>query len=267
MARLLVVISCALLLSLLFAKSGSGQQITSQLPNMSTGRQPGSIDSSTTTRSQRADERTLEISRQPDGQPPTHNEKEIVAPRSFKPSEDEASFYRDSKTEPEQQPIGRAPYLGIRIAETSECFLGNEEHALEVLSVRPGSPAAKAGLNATAGFSAPGSIVAAILTPVGLAAHALLHRAGMPGYSHDLIVGVNDHRVHNKAELDRELNKLKPGDSAYINIVHPLPSGSHQTSRVFITVGEWRTEAPLESAGRSMGPATFDSSGNVSYAY
>ena len=265
MTRLLGVIGCALLLSLLFAKSGSGQQITSQLPNTPTDGQPGRSDSHKTIRSQQTDEPALEISRQPDGRPPTHNE--IMAPRAFKPSEDEASFDRDLKTDPEQHPVGRAPYLGIRIAETSECLLGNEEHALEVLSVRPGSPAAKAGLNATAGFSAPASIAAAMFIPIGLAAHALLHRAGMPGYGNDLIIGVNDHRVHDKTELDRELSKLKPGDSAYINIVHPLPSGSHQTLRVFITVGEWRTEAPLESAGRTMGPATFDSSGNVSYAY
>lgn len=265
MARLLGVVSCALILSLLFAKSGSAQQITSQLPNTSTGAQPGTIDSSTTIRSQQADERALEISRQPDGRTPTHNE--VVAPRAFKPSEDEASSDRDWKTEPEQHHVGRAPYLGIRIAEISECILGNEEHALEILSVRPGSPAAKAGLNATAGFSAPASIASALFIPIGLAAHALLHRAGMPGYGNDLIIGVNDHRVHDKTELDRELSKLKPGDSAYINIVHPLPSGSHQTWRVFVTVGDWLTEAPLESAGRSMGPATFDSSGNVSYAY
>ena len=265
MARLLGLISCALLLCLLFAESGSGQQITGQLPNTSVGGRAGTSDSGTAIRSQQADERALEISRQPVGQQPRHNE--TVAPRTFKRSEDEASFDRDLKPEPEQHPVAPAPYLGIRIAETSECLLGNEEHALEVLSVRPGSPAAKAGLNATAGFSAPASIAAAMFIPIGLAAHALLHRAGMPGYSHDLIIGVNDHRVHDKTELDRELSKLKPGDSAYINIVHPLPSGSHQTSRVFITVGEWRTEAPLESAGRSLGPATFDSSGNVSYAY
>jgi PDZ domain len=263
MARLPGVISCALILSLLFAKSGSAQQITSQLPN--TGEQPGTIDSSTTIRSQQTDERALEISRQPGGQPPTHNE--ILAPRAFKQSEDEASFDRDLKTEPEKHAAGRTPYLGIRIAETSECILGNEVHSLEVLSVRPGSPAAKAGLNGNPGFSAPASIASAIFLPIGLAAHVLLHRAGMPGYSHDLIIGVNDHRVHDKGELDRELSKLKPGDSAYINIVHPLLSGSHQTLRLFLTVGEWRTEAPLESAGNSMGPATFDSSGNVSYAY
>jgi hypothetical protein len=265
MARLIGVISCALILSLLFAKSGSGQQITSQLPNTNTGGQPGTIDSSTTLRSQNADEPALEISRQPGGQRPTHNE--IVAPRAFKPSEDRASSGLDLRTEPEQNTVGRAPYLGIRIAETSRCVLGNEEHALEVLSVRPGSPAAKAGLNANGGFSAPASIASAIFIPIGLAAHALLHRAGMPGYGNDLIIGVNDHRVHDKTELDQELSKLKPGDSAYINIVHPLPSGSHQTWRIFLTVGDWRTEAPLGSAGRSMGPATFDSNGNVSYAY
>jgi hypothetical protein len=265
MARLLGLIGCALLVCLLLAKSGSGQQITGQLPNTSTRGQPGTNDPGTTIRSQPANEGTLEIWRQPNGQPPTRNE--VVAPRAFKPSEDEASFDRDLKPEPERRPFGRAPYLGIRIAETSECILGNEEHTLEVLSVRPGSPAAKAGLNASAGFNAPSSIAAAIFVPIGLAAHALLHRAGMPGYGHDLIIGVNDRRVHDKTELDRELSKLKPGDSAYINIVHPLPSGSHQTSRVFITVGEWRTEAPLESAGRSLGPATFDSSGNVSYTY
>ena len=264
MARLLGI-SCALILSLLLAKTGSGQQITSQLPNTSNGGQPGTIDSSTTIRSQNADDRSLEISPQPDGQPPTHNE--TVAPRAFKQSEDEASFDRGLKTEPEQHSVDRAPYLGIRIAEISECILGNEEHALEILSVRPGSPAAKAGLNATAGFTAPASIASAIFLPIGLAAHALLHRAGMPGYGNDLIIGVNDHRVHDKTALDRELSKLKPGHSAYINIVHPLPSGSHQTLRIFLTVGEWRTDAPLESAGHSMGPAAFDSSGNVSYAY
>jgi hypothetical protein len=265
MARLLGVISCALFLSLLLAESGSGQQITSQLPNTSTGGQSATTDTSTTIRPQNAEEHALEISRQPGGQPPT--QEEIVAPRGFKPSEDQASLGHDWNTEPQQSTVGRAPYLGIRIAETSECVLGNEVHALEVLSVRPGSPAAKAGLNANAGFSAPASIASAIFIPIGLAAHALLHRAGMPGYSHDLLIGVNDHRVHDKTELDRELSKLKPGDSAYINIVHPLPSGSHQTLRLFLTVGEWRTEAPMESAGRSMGPATFDSSGNVSYAY
>ena len=265
MARLLGVISCALILSLLFAKSGSAQQITNQLPNTPTGGQPGTIDSSATIRSQSADERSLEISRQPGDQPPAHDEN--LAQRAFKPSEDEASTDRDLKTEPEEHTVGRAPYLGIRIAETSECILGHEEHTLEVLSVRPGSPAAKAGLNANAGFSAPASIASAIFIPIGLAAHALLQRAGMPGYGHDLIIGVNDHRVHDQTELDRELSKLKPGDSAYINILHQLPSGSHQTLRVFITVGEWRTEAPLESSGRSLGPATFDSSGNVSYAY
>ena len=265
MARLVGVISCVLILSVLFASGGSAQPITSPLPKTSTGGTPGKIGSSSAISSQNADERTLELSRQPDGQPPTHNEK--VGSHAFKPSEDDAQFDRDLKTEPEQHTVGRAPYLGIRIAEISECILGSEEHALEVLSVRPGSPAAKAGLNARAGFSAPASIASAIFLPIGLAAHALLHRAGMPGYGNDLIIGVNDRRVHDKTELDQELSKLKPGDSAYINIVHPLPSGSHQTSRVFITVGDWRTEAPLESAGRSMGPATFDSSGNVSYAY
>src|SRR5215813_1535465 len=107
MARLLGLVSCALLLSLLFARSGSGQQITGQLPNTSTGGQPGTIDSSTTIRSQPADDRTLEISRQPDGQAPTHNE--IVAPRTFKPSEDEASFDRDLKTEPDLHTVGPAP--------------------------------------------------------------------------------------------------------------------------------------------------------------
>jgi len=263
MARLLSVLSGALILCLLFAESGFGQQITGQRSDTSTGGQPGTTDSSTTIRSQGTGEGTLELSRQPGGQPPTHDEN--VAPRAFKPSEDEEST--GLKTEPEQNTVGRAPYLGIRIAEISKCILGSEEHALEVLSVRPGSPAAKAGLNANAGFSAPSSVASAIFLPISLAAHALLHRAGMPGYGHDLIIGVNDNRVHDKTELDQELSKLKPGDSAYINIVHPLPSGSHQTLRIFVTVGEWRTEAPLESAGRSMGPASFDSSGNVSYAY
>ena len=88
----------------------------------------------------------------------------------------------------------------------------------------------------------------------------------MPGYSGDLITEER-HRVRDKAEMDQQLSKLKPGDSVYLNLIRPLPSGSHQTLRVVIAVGYWRTEAPPESAGRSIGPASFDSSGNVSYAY
>jgi hypothetical protein len=227
--------------------------------------QAGTSDSSRTIGPQQADEHTLEISRQPGGRLPTDDE--IVAPRAFQPSEEVASLDRSFKTEPEQPAVRRTPYLGISIAENSECLLGHEEHTLEVLSVCPGSPADKAGLNSTGGFSAPKSLAAAIFTPIGLAAHALLNRAGMPGYSGDLIIGVNDHRVHDKAELDRELRKLKPGDSAYLNILRPLLTGSHQTLRLFIKIGEWGTEAPLESAGPSIGPASFDSHGNVSYAY
>lgn len=266
MARLLSVVCCALFFSLLPAQSGYSQQITNQLPNPPTGGQPDSatIGSNATIHSQPADDRTLEISRQPDSQRPTNNE--IAAPRSFRPSEDEASLDDNLRTEPEQHTKRQAPYLGITVAETDKCFLGNEEHGLEVLSVSIGSPAAKAGLNARGGFSAPKSIAGAIFIPIGLAAHALLHRAGMPGYSSDLIIGVNDHRVRDKAELDRELSMLKPGDSVNLNIIRPLPSGSHQTLRVVIAVGYWRTETTPESAG-SIGPASFDSSGNVSYAY
>lgn len=302
MARILGVVSCVLL-SLLVVKSSSGQQIPNPLPSTSVDERPDAnpthapaiagqrddcrpgaacgekrlngpngkmssqgeeADSSRTIGPQEADERTLEIWQQPDGRRPTHNE--IGATRAFQPSEDVASLDRNFEIERERPRVRRTPYLGITIAENSECLLGHEEHTLEVLSVRPGSPAEKAGLNSTAGFSTPKSIAAAIFTPIGLAAHALLHRAGMPGYSGDLIIGVNDHRVHDKVELDRELSKLKPGDSAYLNIVRPLPTGSHQTLRACITVGDWRTES-AGSAGRSIGAASFDSSGNVSYAY
>jgi hypothetical protein len=304
MARILGVLSCALLLSLLLAKSSSGQQVSDQqsntvrgeeldprsspvpaiapqfnpctsgdpacdgasssIPSSEISSQAETNDSSRTIGPQQADEHMLEISRQPDGQPPKLDETE--APRALRPSEDLASLERDSEPEPESA-TSPTPYLGITLAENTKCLLGHEEHTLEVLSVYPGSPADKAGLNAKAKFSAPQSVAAAIFIPIGLAAHALLHRAGMPGYSGDLIVGVNDHRVHDKAELDRELRKLKPGDTAYLNILRPLVTGSHQTLRLTITIGEWRSEAPLASAGRAMGPASFDPNGNVRYAY
>ena len=100
MARLLGVMSCALLLSLLLAKSSPGQQISNQLPHASIGGQTDSatIGSSGTIRSQPADERTLVIAPQPGDQPPTHSE--IVAERVFRPSEDEASLDRNSRLDP-----------------------------------------------------------------------------------------------------------------------------------------------------------------------
>ena len=174
----------------------------------------------------------LEIAPQPSGElQPKINE--IPSARQFKRSENYTAL--DRKFDPNlEQGDGEAPYLGVTVRYTRECYLGQEEHGLEVLNVYPGSPADKAGVK---GY-APPSFAGAMFGPLYGAVSKLFDRAGVVGHGGDLIIAVDDHRVHDDRDLERELRKLKPGDKMYLTVLRPLPGGAHQTLKIAINVGE-----------------------------
>jgi len=61
-------------------------------------------------------------------------------------------------------------------------------------------------------------------------------------HSGDLIVAIDDVRVRSERGLRDELEKLKPGDLAYVTVLRPLPGGVHQTIKIAIELGELRRE-------------------------
>jgi hypothetical protein len=96
---------------------------------------------------QPGDSTTLEIAPQPSaGQnPPARSE--VPDGRVFsKSSEDIAALNRNFH--PQNSDHGHNPYLGISVEYSTHCYLGMEEHGFEVMTVYPGSPAARAGHSA-----------------------------------------------------------------------------------------------------------------------
>ena len=124
-----------------------------------------------------SDDATLEIAPQPGLVAPKPAVKEIPTDRNFNPGEDTSSIDPNFRPGTENgtgdsegnlnsslnrnfnnQPHAR-PYLGVTVAYRSMCFRGGEEHGLEVLTVDPNGPAAKAGLHARSGMSGVGAAV------------------------------------------------------------------------------------------------------------
>jgi len=78
------------------------------------------------------------------------------------------------------------------------------------------------------------------------------------GHDGDLIIAVDDHRVRDERDLERELRKLKPGDMMYLTIVRPFPGGAHRTMKISIKVGDLNlrlAESPQVLAMKSMDDA------------
>ena len=120
-----------------------------------------------------SDDTTLEIAPQPGLAAPKPAIKEIPSDREFNPGEDTSSIDPNFRPGTENgtgdldsnqdgngnghgyhnQPHAR-PYLGITVQYVTKCYNGGEEHGLEVLTIDPNSPAAKAGVQARSGMTA-----------------------------------------------------------------------------------------------------------------
>ncbi len=220
---------------------------------------------------QESEEKSLEIAPQPGAAPLQPGISEIPSERRFTPSEKSARM--SPKFVPGRTGEGRPrACLGISMRFATRCLLGAEEHGLEVVEVDPSSPAAQAGFK-TRGGGGLASIAAgagALLGPLNLALMAAgVHDRAEHNESGDLIVAVDDVRVRSERELTNELDKLKPGDLAYVTVLRPLPGAQHQTVKVAIKLGMVRTDgncANAEPAVEAAAPPVPKRPGAETYA-
>jgi hypothetical protein len=229
LARLLV--SSSLIVSLpfaceTFAADMASPSFSSQTDTSGISRVPGE---------QPADSApTLEIAPQPADNPPARTE--VPDSREFRKSQDVASRDRNSIRESSDD---HNPYLGISVEYSDRCFLGMEEHGFELMEVYPGSPAARAGLQAATPITPMGDLEmlgSILFPPAAVFTVPLIRRSGALGMGGDLIVAVDDRRVRSKGEFNTALHNLKPGDTTYFTVIRPIPGGSHQTLRIALHI-------------------------------
>jgi PDZ domain len=119
--------------------------------------------------------------------------------------------------------------IGVRLRE-AECELSNGEEAdgLLVVSVVPGSPAAKAGLRPFSTREADlltGAAVAlmaaATVFPPTMPAMLILPALGYSGgaQSCDTIIAVDGWRVTNFADFEEQMRDVRPGELVYLTVV------------------------------------------------
>jgi S1-C subfamily serine protease len=112
-----------------------------------------------------------------------------------------------------------------------------EEHGLEVVSVDPACAAARAGLRGKTPATVPGAaggIGGLLLGPVKLLVMPLLQRSGALRMGGDLLMAVDDVRIHDLSEFRKAMRELKSGDSVYLTVMRPLPGKGHQTIRLMV---------------------------------
>jgi PDZ domain-containing protein len=187
----------------------------------------------------------------------------IPSDKSYEPGKNSASIDRNHNQDETGEETGgqrRLPYLGISVQYTLKCYLGQEEHGLEIVDIDPNSPAWHSGLRGPKGMGPLGaaSVAAgALVGPLELLIMPLMNRAGQLGTGGDLIVAVDDHRVRSQLDLEDELAKLKPGDTMYLTVIRPLPGGGHRTMKIAVKVGK-PGEAVASAAYSSPSPSSSD---------
>jgi hypothetical protein len=182
-------------------------------------------------------DRTLELAPQPAANPAAPNANELPVDRAFKQSEERAALDRNFHPAPLDMPR-RPPYLGLTVEYTDMCFRGFEEHGVEVISVAPGGPGARARLRGQGASAASSpdpteSMLAAIRRRIESTIRDGSHPPGSTG---DMIIAVDDHRVRSRLEWEAAISRLKPGDTAYLTVIRPVPGRNHQTLKIAIKI-------------------------------
>jgi hypothetical protein len=216
------------------------------------GSQSGDDSANPATAGQGSDDATLEIAPQTGARMPKPGVQEIPGDRNFRPGEDNASVEPNFRPKTENDTGNsdgngngenfrphRRPYLGITVRYTTQCYLGMEEHGLEVETVDPNGPAAQAGLHATTGMTplgAAGTTASGMLGPLNMLVMPLLEKGGALGQGGDLIVAVDDRRVRDQGDLETAMARLKPGDTMYLTVIRP-DGRAHKTIKIAVKVG------------------------------
>jgi hypothetical protein len=221
-----------------------------QAQDSQTGSQSGGNSANPGITGQGGSDATLEIAPQPGLAAPKPGVQEIPGGRNFNPGENNASIEPNFRPKTENgngdingnadsnRPHPR-PYLGITVQYATKCYLGGEEHGLEVLTIDPNSPAAQAGLQARSGMSPIGAAVSTLtgILPGGsILANKALTSSGAMGHEGDLIVAVDDRRVRDQSDLESAMARLKPGDTMYLTVIRPQ-GNSHTTLKIAVRVG------------------------------
>ena len=221
-----------------------------QAPNGQPGTQPGVQGGESSANPGLAgqgseDDRTLEIAPQPGAVEPRPSVSEIPGDRDFRPGQ-ESSSELSNPIDPSFRPKPRGelrshgrPYLGLSVKYATQCYLGMEEHGLEVVSIDPNSPAERAGLKGGTGPSAvgaAGATASSMLGPLNLLVMPLLSKGGSLGQGGDLIVAVDDQRVRSQGDLDAAMARLRPGDTMYLTVIRP-DGQAHKTMKIAVKVG------------------------------
>ncbi len=259
--RKILTLSSAAALTIALSHFAVAQQ-NPQQTNGSSGAQTGSQSGEDSTSPGMAgqggsDDTTLEIAPQPGARAPKPSVEEVPTDRNFRPGEDSADVEPSfrPKTENDTGNIDsndsngssqgenfrprQRPYLGITVQYTTQCYLGGEEHGLEVMTIDPNSPAAQAGLQPRSDLTAIGAAVSTLsgILPGGsIIASSALGRTGAMGHGGDLIVAVDDRRIRDQNDLQTAMARLKPGDTMYLTVIRP-DGNSHKTIKIAVKVG------------------------------
>jgi PDZ domain len=235
-----VLIGWPLVVVLLYPCATLGADTSNDHASPSIAAQPNDAASSSIPARQPTGSTTLELAPQPSARLPATDEQETADQRAFRQAR-EAEIARLNRDLHPHDPDDNhhRPYLGIDMEDTTECYLGVEEHGFEVVNVYPNSPAARAGLVARTGSTPAGDLSAlgsVLLLPVAPIIFPMLRKSGALGTGGDLIVAVDDVRVRTPEEFHHALGYLKPGDTTYITLIRPLPGGYHRTMRIALHI-------------------------------
>jgi hypothetical protein len=201
--------------------------------------QPGGSATRSIPARQPTESTTLEVAPQPSDKVPAPDTRETAEQRAFRQSREDEVARLNRNFHPNDLEDSHRPWLGVDLEYTTQCYLGMEEHGFEVVSVYPNSPAARAGLvgrTASTPSGDLGALGSVLLGPVALITFPLLRNSGALGTPGDMIVAVDDVRVHNKDEILHALGHLQPGDTTYITVIRPLPGGYHRTMRIALHI-------------------------------
>lgn len=133
------------------------------------------------------------------------------------------------------------PYLGMTVqAIYAKDQPGQIIAGLEIISVDPGGPAARAGLHGRTKMTSlgeSGATASALLPPLDIVMIPLLKRAGSLGRGGDLIVAIDGRRVNDNLDLQTALATLKPGDTIYLTVMRTMPDRSLRTLTLPLKLG------------------------------